>query len=69
MIIWRKYCYLQQMQQITLGINFYSAGTSQDIEDNRNNEYRASIYYSGWQSLTGELENTWTKMEKNMRQN
>lgn len=39
----------------------FSAGTSQDIEDNRNNEYRASIYYSGWQSLTGRLENTWTK--------
>ena len=39
----------------------FSAGTSQDIEDNRNNEYRASVYYSGWQSLTGRLENTWTK--------
>lgn len=38
----------------------FSLGTSQDIEERENNEYRASIYYSGWQNLTGRLENTWT---------
>lgn len=39
----------------------FSFGTSQDIEDSRNNEYRASVYYNGWQTLTGRLENVWTK--------
>lgn len=39
----------------------FSMGTSQDIEDNKNNEYRVSAYYNGWYSLTGRLENVWTK--------
>ncbi|MGL5277737.1 MAG: hypothetical protein ACRC8M_01470 [Cetobacterium sp.] len=39
----------------------FSAGTSIDINDSDNNEYRASVYYSGWERLTGRLENVWTK--------
>ena len=39
----------------------FSIGTSQDIENNKNNEYRISTYYSGWRSLTGRLENVWTE--------
>ena len=31
------------------------------MNDSRNNEYRAGVYYSGWESLTGRLENVWTK--------
>ena len=39
----------------------FSAGTSLDLNDHKNHEYRAGVYYSGWERLTGRLENIWTK--------
>lgn len=39
----------------------FSMGISKDIEHDSNNEYRISSYYSGWRTLTGKLENVWTK--------
>lgn len=39
----------------------FSAGTSLDLEDHGKNEYRAGVYYSGWERLTGRLENVWTE--------
>lgn len=54
-------------EQITIDTDYtwnkflFSAGTSLDINDSENNEYRASVYYSGWERLTGRLENVWTK--------
>lgn len=57
----------EKLKQITLDTDYtwnkflFSAGTSLDMNDSRNNEYRAGVYYSGWESLTGRLENVWTK--------
>lgn len=57
----------ENVERITLDTDYswnkflFSGGTSIDINDNKNNEYRSSVYYSGWQSLTGRLENIWTK--------
>ena len=57
----------EKLEQITIDSDYswnkflFSAGTSLDINDSENNEYRASVYYSGWQKLTGRWENVWTK--------
>ncbi|MGL5202043.1 hypothetical protein [Cetobacterium sp.] len=54
-------------EQITIDTDYtwnkflFSIGTSLDINDSESNEYRASAYYSGWERLTGRLENVWTK--------
>ncbi|MGL5903518.1 MAG: hypothetical protein ACRCZO_12615, partial [Cetobacterium sp.] len=54
-------------EQITIDTDYtwnkflFSIGTSLDINDSESNEYRASAYYSGWERLTGRLENIWTK--------
>lgn len=42
----------------------FSAGTELDADDNRNNIYRLSAYYSGWTSLAGRIENVWLKNGK-----
>lgn len=55
------------LKQLTLDSDYtwnkflFSAGTSLDTEESKNNEYRASIYYSGWERLTGRWENIWIK--------
>lgn len=57
----------EKSEQITMDNDYtwnkflFSIGTSLDVNDSKNNEYRASIYYSGWERLTGRLENIWTK--------
>lgn len=57
----------EKLEQVTIDSDYswnkllFSAGTSLDINDSKNNEYRAGIYYSGWERLTGRLENVWTK--------
>lgn len=39
----------------------FSTGTSVDVNESNNNEYRVGMYYSGWEKLTGRLENVWTE--------
>lgn len=62
-----KYKVNEKSEQVTIDSDYtwnkflFSAGTSLDINDSKNNEYRASVYYSGWERLTGRLENVWTK--------
>ncbi len=62
-----KYKTNEKLEQITLDSDYswnkflFSAGTSLDINDSQNNEYRVGVYYSGWERLTGRLENVWTK--------
>ena len=37
----------------------FSFGTAIDLEKANHNEYRASIYYTGWERVTGTIENAW----------
>lgn len=68
----RRYKYKsdEKSEQITIDSDYtwnkflFSAGTSLDINDSKNNEYRASVYYSGWERLTGRLENVWLENGK-----
>lgn len=39
----------------------FTIGTSLDLNNREDNEYRVGAYYSGWQKLTGRIENTWRK--------
>ncbi len=61
-----KYRYGQEKeveQQVTIDADYswnkflFSAGAAIDIEESSNTEYRASVYYSGWERLTARLEN------------
>ena len=62
----RKYSYGQEKEveeQVTIDADYtwnkflFSAGSAIDIKESKNTEYRASVYYSGWTSLTARLEN------------
>lgn len=60
----------EKFQQVTFDGDYtwnkflFGAGTSTDINNSENNEYRVSVYYSGWEKLTGRFENVWTKNGK-----
>ncbi|MGL4935573.1 MAG: hypothetical protein ACRC51_08850 [Cetobacterium sp.] len=38
----------------------FSAGADFDTKDSDSNQYRVSMYYSGWEKVNARLENTWT---------